>query len=109
MYLSNKKNTQTYKEIIEYFEHQDHENNDVGIHSAVMPIKKAYRKTTDDDIPETSMNVTSTSSSGQKRSSFDSNIKTESKTSKEPNYENSGRTSVPPSNQVESSPDAKSS
>jgi hypothetical protein len=36
MYLSNKKDKHTYKEIIEYFEHQDHENNDVGIHNAVM-------------------------------------------------------------------------
>jgi hypothetical protein len=91
MYLSSKRDKHTYKEIIEYFEHQDHENNDVGIHSAV-PIKKAHRRSSDDDVLETSLNVTSSSSSGQKYSSFDSNIKLEAKPLKEPNYENKLKT-----------------
>jgi hypothetical protein len=89
MYLSNSKGRHTY--IIEHFEHQDHENNDVEIHYAVMPIKKAYRKTTDDDVRDTSLNIEYTSS-GKKSSSFDTSIKTESNSTKEPNHENKLKT-----------------
>jgi hypothetical protein len=57
-----------------------------------VPIKKAHRKTIDDDVRETSLNVTSTTSSGKKSSSFDTSIKTESKPTKEPNYVNKLKT-----------------